>query len=66
MVDGRIAAKCLRLVSRLRNARERALFLVGLFTIGRHLPGEGTSESGVGVAGGDAEELLKIQGTNVR
>jgi hypothetical protein len=41
VVDGRIATKCLRLVSRLRNAGERALLPAGsvrmLFTTGRDI-----------------------------
>jgi hypothetical protein len=65
VVDGQIATKCLRLVGRLRNAGERAVLPAGsvqyaIHNWTRHLPGEGISESGVGVVGGDIEGLWKI------
>jgi hypothetical protein len=64
MVDGRIAAKCLRLVSRLRDPGERSLIPAGSLRYAihnwtRHSSGEGGSALGVGVIGG-GEALSKI------
>jgi hypothetical protein len=67
MVNGQIATKCLRLVGRLRDAGERALLPAGSVRYAthnwtRHLPGEGSSETGVGVIG-DTKGLEKILST---
>ncbi len=60
VVDGQIATKCLRLVSRSRNAGERDGLAAGSVQYAiqnwtRHVPGEGTSKSGMGIVGGEAE-----------
>ena len=63
VVDGQIATKCLRLVGRLKNTEENILpagsVRYAIHNWLRHLPGEGISESGVGVVGG-GEGLERI------
>lgn len=68
VVDGRVATKCLRLVGRLKDAGEKALLPArsvryAIHNWTRHLPGEGTSRSGVGMVGGDPDGLWKILST---
>ena len=65
VIDDRIATRCLKLVNRLRSAGEKALLTAGSIRYAthnwtRHLPGEGTSESGVGVVGG-AKGLEEVE-----
>ena len=65
VVDGQIATKCLRLVNRLKCAKERGLLPNGSVRYAidnwtRHLPTEGLSKSGVGIVGGDVVGLWKV------